>query len=558
MIGKLFLSLIERLGLIVTFAFFISKTVLFKNYLTKEKSTWPESIFFAVMWGALGIVMTMLGTPVAGGIANSRTIPVVLAGLLGGPTVGALSGLIAGFHRAFLMQGGELTAISCGISTFLGGIIGGLSKKRLEQSQNKWFVGFVLGLIVEVLQMLIILLIARPFDQALALVELIFLPMTFLNAIGIGMFLLIVQQIYNENDAAAALKAQMALDIANQTVPYLKQGLNVKTAEASCKIICEITGFRAVAITDEEQVLALIGKDIDVTRVGKPISTEITQRCLHTGKMQVGQSGTHLDVFGPDAGDSSVIVAPLKMSDRVIGSLKVYREKKNSVTKSDQELVKGLAALFTTQLELSSVEQQKSLREEAELKALRAQIKPHFLFNSLNTIMSLIRTDADEARRLLQELSVILRSGFKDSATKIPLKDELRVVEAFLRIEKARFPEKLFIEYDIDDDIQLDVPPLILQPIVENAVRHGIRNKHGIGTVKISIHKDEGMIHFDVADDGIGMTEEKIENLKFATGIGLNNVRDRLRSIYEVNLHIDSEPDVGTHIYFSLPMTGGI
>lgn len=102
MIGNLFLSLIERLGLIVTFAFFfISKTVLFKNYLTKEKSAWPESVFFAVMWGALGIVMTILGTPVAGGIANSRTIPVVLAGLLGGPTVGALSGLIAGFHRAF-------------------------------------------------------------------------------------------------------------------------------------------------------------------------------------------------------------------------------------------------------------------------------------------------------------------------------------------------------------------------------------------------------------------------------------------------------------------------
>lgn len=558
MIGKLFLSLIERLGLIVTFAFFISKTVLFKNYVTKEKSTWPESIFFAFMWGGLGIVMTMLGTPVGGGIANSRTIPIVLSGLLGGPVVGALSGLIAGFHRAFLTHGGELTAISCGISTFLGGIIGGLSKRRLEQSQNKWFVGFVLGLIVEVLQMLIILLIARPFDQAYALVELIFLPMTFLNAIGIGMFLLIVQQIYNENDAAAALKAQMALDIANRTVPYFKQGLNVETSEAACEIICEITGFSAVAITDEDKVLALVGDDIEESRVGTPVSTEITMRCLHTGKLQVGNSGSHLDVFGTDAGESSVIVAPLKMSDRVIGCLKVYRRKKNSISKSDQELVKGLAALFTTQLELSSIEQQKSLREEAELKALRAQIKPHFLFNSLNTIMSLIRTDADEARRLLQELSVILRSGFKDSATRIPLKEELRVVEAFLRIEKARFPEKLVIEYDVDENIQIEVPPLILQPIVENAVRHGIRNKQGVGTVRISIHKEDDKIHFDVADDGVGMTKEKIENLKFATGIGLNNVRDRLRSIYEVNLHIDSEPDVGTHIYFSIPTTGGI
>jgi len=172
--------------------------------------------------------------------------------------------------------------------------------------------------------------------------------------------------------------------------------------------------------------------------------------------------------------------------------------------------------------------------------------------------MSLIRTDAGEARRLLQELSVILRSGFKDSATQIPLKEELRVVEAFLRIEKARFPEKLLIEYDIDEDITLDVPPLILQPIVENAVRHGVRNKLGPGTVKISIHKEKERIHFDVADDGVGMTEEKVSNLKFATGIGLNNVRERLESIYEETLHIDSEPGTGTHIYFSIPTSGGI
>ncbi len=558
MIGTLFLSLIERLGLIVTFAFFISKTVLFKNYVTNDRSSLSESVFFACMWGILGIVMTVLGTPVAGGIANSRTIPVVLAGLLGGPVVGALSGLIAGFHRAFLTHGGELTAISCGISTFLGGLVGGLAKQRLERSNNKWFVGFVLGLFVEVLQMLIILIIAKPFDQAFELVKLIFLPMTFLNAIGIGMFLLIVQQIYNENDTAAAIKAQMSLDIASQTLPYLKKGLNVNTAQAACKIICDITGFKGVAITDETKVLALVGEGIDPSRAGAEIGTEITRKCLLTGQMQVGQKGMHIDCSGPGHTLKSVVVAPLIMNDKVVGCLKVYREQENAISKSDQELTKGLATLFTTQLELSSVEQQKSLREEAELKALRAQIKPHFLFNSLNTIMSLIRTDADEARQLLQELSVILRSGFKDSATRITLKEELRVVEAFLRIEKARFPDKLSIEYDVDDDIELEVPPLILQPIVENAVRHGIRNKQGVGTVKISIHKEEDKIHFDVADDGIGMTEEKVENLKFATGIGLNNVRDRLQSIYEVNLHIDSEPGVGTHIFFSIPMSGGI
>ncbi len=558
MITILFIDLMERLGLIVTFAFFISKTVLFKNYLTKDKSTLPESVFFAFMWGFMGIAMTLLGTPVGGGIANSRTIPIVLSGLLGGPVVGALSGMIAGLHRTFFVHGGELTAVACGISTFLGGVLGGISKKRFEQSGNRWLMGFILGLSVEVLQMLIILLIARPFDQALALVRLIFLPMTFLNALGIAIFLLIVQQIYNENDAAAALKAQMALDIANRTMPYFKKGLNQESASAACNIICEITGFKAVAITDEKNVLALVGEDVNQERAGTPISTEITHRCLHSGKMQVNSGGRHADIFKEKDVVSSVIVAPLNMYDRVTGCLKIYKDKKNSISKSDQELVKGLANLFTTQLELSILEHQRSLREEAELKALRAQIKPHFLFNSLNTIMSLIRTDSDEARRLLQELSVILRSGFKESATQIPLIEELRVIEAFLRIEKARFPDKLHIEYDIDAEISMDVPPLILQPIVENAVRHGIRNKHGSGTVKISIHKDEERVHFNVVDDGIGMSKETLDNLADASGIGISNVRDRLRSLYHANLYIESEPDKGTRVYFSIPISGGI
>jgi two-component system sensor histidine kinase LytS len=171
--------------------------------------------------------------------------------------------------------------------------------------------------------------------------------------------------------------------------------------------------------------------------------------------------------------------------------------------------------------------------------------------------MSLVRTDASEARRLLQELSVILRSGFKDSATRIPIEDELRVIEAFLRIEKARFPEKLIIKYDIDPDVKLDVPPLILQPIVENAVRHGIRNKQGPGTVKISIHKENEKVHFMVSDDGVGIAKDRIDNLKDASGIGISNVRDRLKSLYEANLYIESEPNKGTRVYFSVPISGG-
>lgn len=552
-IGTLFISLLDRLGLIVIFAFIISKTGIFKNYIIREKTSLMTNLFFAFLWGAMGILMTFLGTPVAGGIANSRTIPVVLAGLLGGPVVGGISGMIAGVHRAFFTAGGDLTAYSCALSTVLGGLIGGFAKKKVDQSAKRWMGGFVLGLVVECVQMVVLLVSIHPFSKAIDIVKWIFIPMTFLNSLGIGIFLLIVEQIYNENDAAAAQKAQMAFDIANRTFPYFKKGLTIDSAMAACKIIADITAYKAVSITNETQVLAFVGKEIKESFTGMKIQTEVTQKCLRTGYVQVDQKCVDMKKSENGSKLRSVVVAPLKINERVVGCIKVYRERENAISQSDQELIKGLATLLTTQLELSNVEKQKILREAAELKALRAQIKPHFLFNSLNTIMSLIRTDATEARALLQELSVTLRSGFKDGDTLVPLKDEIRLVEAFLRIEKARFPEKLFVDLDLPDNLDIFVPPLILQPLVENAVQHGIRNKVGPGTVSVRIHKDRNALRFEVEDNGVGMSQEKLENLSGTEGIGLSNVRERLFSLYEAPIIIKSELGKGTKIDFSIP-----
>ncbi len=553
MIFVLFLNLLERLGLIIIFGFFISKTVIFQKYVVEKRSSWVQNLLFACVWGGLGIVMTLLGTPVGGGIANSRTIPVVLAGIFGGPWVGAFAGMIAGVHRAFLTHGGELTALSCGVSTFLGGLIGGLAKRRLDRAKSRWLQGLILSLGVEVLQMGIILLMARPFDQALQLVQLIFLPMTFLNALGIGLFLLMVQQIYDEHEKAAARKAQMSFELANLTLPFFKEGLTEEAAELACGHIYEITGYDAVSITNASHVLAHIGAGSDHHEAGGPIWTGITKVCLETGRVQMADKEKEIGCSHQKCRLKAVVVAPLGMNDRTVGTLKVYRIVEHSITQSDVELVKGLATLFTTQLELSSVEQQKVLREVAELKALRAQIKPHFLFNSLNTIMSLVRTDAEEARKLLQELSVILRSGYKDSGPMVPLREEIRTIEAFLRIEKARFPEKLEVSLDIDPDLAILVPPLILQPLVENAVKHGIRQKAGRGQVHLSI-KDQGDgVSFVVSDNGVGMDRDRLSKLEDAEGIGLSNVRSRLQTLYDVDLTIDSQPDQGTSISFTIP-----
>ncbi|MDP4181831.1 MAG: ATP-binding protein [Bacillota bacterium] len=194
----------------------------------------------------------------------------------------------------------------------------------------------------------------------------------------------------------------------------------------------------------------------------------------------------------------------------------------------------------------------------AEMNFLQAQIKPHFLYNTLNVIMSLIRTDPDKSRELLFELSSYLRESFKFKGVEksISLKKEITMVKSYIYIMMARFPDKILPAYDIDD-VDLNVPHLIIQPIVENSLKHGILTKREGGTVKLTV-KDEGShIYVCVSDDGVGIQKELIpvllnENTK-TTGIGLVNVNKRLITFYRSGLNIESEPGKGTSISFRIP-----
>lgn len=515
MIVDLSIGLIERLGLIVVCAFLLSKTTFFKSYVVKKEASIKEKWFFGIFWGVLGILMTQLGTPVSGGIANSRTIPVLLSGIIGGPLVGSVSGMIAGIHRMFFAQGGDLTALSCGISTIIAGFVGGYSKKMIDSKTHKHLYGFALGIIVEVIQMFIILLIARPFDEAYALVKIIFIPMTFLNAIGVGMFLLFIKQIFDEHELASAKMAQLSLEIARLTLPNLKKGLSSDSAVKAVNTIYELTDYSAVAMKKNDALMAYSGNE-----------------------------ETFLSSYA----------SQFELEDGAVGTLIVFKEKANALVKGDVELVNGLANLFESQIALARIARQKKLRAEAELNALRAQIKPHFLFNALNAIMALTRTDPEKARKLLGELSIVLRGGFKNNEAFIELSEELRYVDAYLRIEQARFPEKLKVRYLIDEKIHMKLPPLLLQPLIENAVKHGIQKKKENGEVCLKIQREENEILFQISDDGIGISKDLLNGEIKTKGIGLENVKKRLKSIYGTDLNIQSIENQGTVIDFKLPL----
>lgn len=196
---------------------------------------------------------------------------------------------------------------------------------------------------------------------------------------------------------------------------------------------------------------------------------------------------------------------------------------------------------------------------EAKTQFLQAQIRPHFLYNALNTIMGLCRTEPEKAWALLDELSNYLRGkfGFQNTSRYIPLEKELTFVASYLAIEKARFGERLQIAYNIHSDLTVLVPPLILQPIVENAVRHGIYPKKNGGCVTISVEKDIKGWTIEVQDNGVGMTQEQIRQIfkgeKPGQGIGLLNVHMRLLSLYQEGLEIQSQQEKGTKVKILIP-----
>jgi two-component system LytT family sensor kinase len=209
----------------------------------------------------------------------------------------------------------------------------------------------------------------------------------------------------------------------------------------------------------------------------------------------------------------------------------------------------------TTRIERKLVEQEKALLQ-ARMDALISQINPHFLFNTLNTISSLIRFDPDTARTVLLKLSNILRRRLRAQGHFSPLQQELDFIDDYLDIEVVRFgPDKLQIRKEIDPEtLDMVVPSMILQPLVENALRHGIAPKIEGGAITLRAHRGKGRLIVEVIDDGVGISEER-QTQVYGSGIGISNVRERLKVVYgqDFLMKIESHPGKGTAIRIEIP-----
>ncbi len=221
-------------------------------------------------------------------------------------------------------------------------------------------------------------------------------------------------------------------------------------------------------------------------------------------------------------------------------------------------IVVGIALKVWNTLRIEmSLEEQKRLVLEARLDALQRQINPHFLFNTLNSIASLVRNQPELARKMTVKLANILRALLKEHDAYVPLREELKFTDDYLDIEVVRFgAEKLRVKKEIDPrTLDVLVPSILLQPLIENSIKHGLEPRIQGGTVTLRSRLEGGRILIEVADDGVGMSNGVSTLRRTGTGIGIKNVQERLEVLYgnQAHFNVASNPGRGTLVSIELP-----
>jgi len=552
-------ALVQQAGLNIMVALLLSRVPMFTRVIRRTRRSFRDYLFPVLTLGGLGIIGTYTGVPIQGALANARMVPVFVGGLLGGPVVGILAGLIAGVHRWAFDIGG-FTAVACMVSTIAEGLLAGLLSSRFYASRRKALFTLLAAALAETMQMLIILIFARPFPDALSLVSVIGVPMISANSIGSALIILVFEHLFSESERMAARQSHQVLRIADQTLPLLRKGLTPGTARQTAEIIYREMALEAVAVTDRDSILVHVGRADDHHVSGVPLLTRITKEVMRTGELRTARTPEEIGCSKEDCPLRSAVIAPLRRDAECIGTLKLYKAEENGINRADIETARGLANLISTQLELSRLEEQKKLLRKAELRALQAQINPHFLFNAINTIVSLIRTAPEEGRRLLIHLGTFYRNNLQSGELSVPLETELNHIRSYLEIEKARFGERLEVVYEVEEDLTLEIPPLLLQPLVENAVIHGIQPRTEGGRITIRAAASEGGVILTVHDNGRGFGRDENPACldpqdEQSDSIGLINIRRRLESAYgpSADLQLECSGDTGTTARIFIP-----
>lgn len=375
------------------------------------------------------------------------------------------------------------------------------------------------------------------------------------------------------------------LKAAAETVEYMSDGLNEESCQRVCTLVLPESKAIAIAMTDTEHVLAFAGEAKIDFPPGTAVNAPATCEVLKTGGVKEFEVSIpdndktfsdYVEIFFDEPKQQkrsdilpAGIVAALTVNGRHCGTIKFYYRTKKDITRDEMAIAEGIAQLLSTQLSIhesrkqqEELERQTALTAKAEVKALQAQINPHFLFNTLNTIAAFTRTNPDRAHTLMREFASFYRQTLENSQTLIPLAREMEQTRRYLLFEHARFgDERIVVSENIGPECEnIAIPSFSIQPIVENAIRHAMKEEEPLH-IDIQATIDEDNVLISITDNGVGMTEDVADKLRMTadaetkmstaskgTGIALHNVAERLRHFYgeDAGIEITSKPGTGT------------
>ncbi len=350
----------------------------------------------------------------------------------------------------------------------------------------------------------------------------------------------------------ADLATFRTLHTASLAAPALRQGLTPESVERSLRHLRSLLGTAAVAIADTHRLLGYDGLSTHHSEQAQLLAARAVEAM---GTVVAGRA--ELSCETPGCLVQHAIASPLVIEERVAGALVALTDQPSaSLLRATEEV----AGWVSSQLALGELDESRHRLMLAEVRALRAQISPHFIYNSLGAIASFVRTDPDRARELLLEFADFTRYSFRQHGEFTTLAEELRSIERYLLLEQARFGDRLRVTLQVAPEVLgVNIPFLCLQPLVENAVQHGLEAATGAGLISIEARDVDRECVIAIEDNGVGQDPERIRAvLAGETGgesVGLANVDERLRASFgdEYGLVVETAPGAGTKVIVRVP-----
>jgi|GEM_PF-2209652 len=556
-----------RFSFFIVLFYLISKYTAFKRLFYRKDLSRSQELFLIMILGVISIISFMIFREVGAPLF----LPLFF-GVYSGFAVGIGTSIVLALYLTAVGQP-VITIALC----LLAGPVGAIMGMRIPPGARKpFYVPLVAG-VITILGFcknekpyipFIELVPAMISDEKMWLQHIVLALLVFVA--GCYLLLVLLEMMIAEEDRRMALQTNNILTLVASALDQIRRGMTGESARDICQNLQKALDIPGVCIIARDEILYFPGTVPHVYPQNTETFKNIHRRLFDEGLVF---EGDHNLIFGEcprDCDFTSIFLLPLNDGSRIVASLGFIQSRKQAFSSSEQNLANGLSLIISSELTREKLEEQKIALESAKFKLLQAQINPHFLFNSLNTIAWMTGKDPEKAEELILHLSNFLRQSFDQKGEMVTLRKELEYLKSYLFIEQARFREKLTVDYSIDDEaLGASIPPFLIQPLVENAIKHGISKKKDGGTVKIEVKSNPDAVKVAVSDNGAGCTPERLHYVLNPPavekedaprrGIGVLNVKERVQALFgsSSRFEVDSTPGVGTTVSFFISKKGG-